>query len=713
MRLLFWRKPKAAIGAASAAATPSATRQRTPSPRSEPNTEPSHALAFARAYLQAIGARTTAATPSVLSARLPDGREVRYTDSPAEALRDLPTEVLLPGGAALTAMLEDVAAHARLVAFRLPPAANVETAIRQAFAPPAKNCGRCLATSGEPLDACDACPLLAGSHALGGLGRIASTRVLREWEGAGVELAFAVTARDHYGRIDDLVRVAFDTSGAATPVVPDLALARAEDRPAPADVERRLAAALPLARGEIERRANAVAAFLSLRGSADYARRRDEITGAFTAMRAESKADHAALTRAHTKEMTRLVDVHGVEVSAHLAGAAFITTTLAEIELQDDAHHTLHATLDLGRGLVHSATWDAPEGSAAPPTLPVPARQPAAKAASLTADALDLLPPAAFAECLRWLLERAGIVIDSSREADNGLRIHGTRDGRPLTALALATPPAAALSARDVRRASALALADKNTTILLICSRPAADTALAEAQRLSVELWDRGILDSLLADQAETYERAARQRTAGIEARIAVAAEIRAQALQAVEAMEAVLADPRSDEKLRTRPKIAPAVAATEQGKLAVLRSLLACQTLVADLRAAFGERPARDGSLEIMATAATLDDLLARIEHLAPVAIAAAREVAAQPVNGDFGYSAWRKAVTEELTARCESVRWRVLALDPAKWREYGKALDAHAATQSDVSAAAADRAATRVAHLAAEINARALASS
>lgn len=711
MRLLFWRRPKPARDAAPA--EPSSTRQRGPSPHEVANSQLSEALAFARTYFQAVGARTTAQTPSTLSVTLPDGHTRHYTDSPTDLQREPASELLVPGSTALTAMLDDVAAHARLLAFRVPPAASAEATVRQAVAPPAKNCGRCLETSGEPIETCDACPLRTGARVLGGLGRITSTRVVREWEEVSVELAFTVTARDHYGRIDNLVRVAFDPSGSATPLVPEAAIARAENSTTPRDFERHLTAALASARRELERRANAIAAFLSLRGSADYARRRDEINGAYSAMQTEPDADRAALSRALTKEMSRLAEIYGAEVEVRLASAAFVTTLMAEVELTDDARQALLATLDLGRGLVRSATWNAPLGVAAPSTPPMAAHQPATDGAPFTADSLELLPPAAFAEAIRWLIERTGARVNSSHETDSGLCFTGARDGRPLTALALPAMPESALTARHVRQAAALATGSRDAATLLITTHPSSEVARAEAQRLSVEFWDRAELDTLLADQAVRYDRAARQRVAQIEARIAITAEIRAQIIQAVEAMETALATPQPAEKLRTQPKIAAAVASIERGKLATQRSLLACQTLVADLRAAFGERPSRDGSLEIVATEATLEELRARVEHLAPIAIAATREVAAQPATGDFGYSALRKAVMEELTARCESVRWRALTIDPPNWRDYGKALDARAAMQADVSAAAADRAATRAALLAAEINSRAVASS
>src|SRR5436305_1199280 len=77
-----------------------------------------------------------------------------------------------------------------------------------------------------------------------------------------------------------------------------------------------------------------------------------------------------------------------------------------------------------------------------------------------------------------------------------------------------------------------------------------------------------------------------------------------------LEAMETLLAETRNGDKLRTQTQVQSAVTAVQQGRGTMLRSLLACETLITDLRSAFGERPARDGSLEIVASAATLDEL-------------------------------------------------------------------------------------------------------
>jgi SWI/SNF-related matrix-associated actin-dependent regulator 1 of chromatin subfamily A len=565
-------------------------------------------------------------------------------------------------------------------------------------APPARGCGRCLADRGDSNDRCEACPLSGGQYVLGGLERIRSVRTLKQWRELGVELVFELAARDFGGRHEDLLRVARTASGAALPPLAADLLARADDAALPEDATLLLDAALAAARPEIEARAAAVGAYLRLRGAAQFERRRDEILGTFAAMQAEPDVDRAAAARALRAEVERLQDVHGAEVTVRVASIVFVATTMVEVEVADRSRRTLRSTLDLGRGLVRSATWDGPGGCAAPPVA-TPLEPETGAEAPFTAAQLAALPAAILSDCLSWLLARGGARVDRATESGDDLHLRGERGGRAFEALAILAPGGPHLAARDVRRAATLGGGDREAAHLLISTVPAAEAARAEARRLEVEVWDRATLVTLLAAEVEAYARAEREKAAGAEARVASAAEVRTQLLAAIVALEGMLATSRPGERLRTQAEVARAVEATEQARGAARRALLALETLADDLRAVFAERPARDGSLAIVAPAGALEELRERGLHLVPVAAAAIAAIAEQAASGVFGYAAWRKAVVEELTARCESVRWRAVALDPAKWRAFDAALDAHAATQAELAAAAAERAATRAA--------------
>ncbi len=699
MRLLFWRKSKPA------------TKPPTARPdKGLPTAEQGAILDFARDYLHARGALLTAESANSIAATLPHGGEVRYVTTPVEAQQHAPAEVLSPGAAALTAIIDDVASRARMVSLRLPPSADVANLLRDAFLPPAKGCDRCLAMQGEPLDACDLCPLLEKKNVLGDFRRIASTSVLRQWEDVSVEFAFAFTTRDRFGRTDDIVRIACDEFGEALPPLRDTTLAHAEVFLVPLDAEARLAAASGAVRPIIEHCSQASAAFLRLRGSFEYQRRHDEITGAFAALQSEPDADRAATAHALKLELNRLADAFGADVEARLASVVFVRSPMAEVEMKDAAQQTLHATLDLGRAFVRSFTWDSPSGSSTPSAARPQAQARTREDTRLTVEALQILPPVVFTNCVSWLLERSGATITSWSDSEGTWRFQGIRNGNAFEAFVKPSTGRMALAERDVRQAAALVSGKRDTSCLLIGTISATEAARTEAKRLGVELWDRATLEDLLAQQSGSYERAARERAAEQAAHIATAIELRARVLSVIEAMEAALTEARPSEKLRTHAKVSRAIADVEQSKVSAQRSFLALRTLVDDLRACFGERPDRDGSLGIVATATTFDALPGRIDHLAPIAVSAIREVAATPTSGDFGYSTWRKVVTEELTARCESLRWRTAALDPAQWRDFDKAVDNQAIIQSETKASVADRAATRAAHLVAEINGRAV---
>jgi hypothetical protein len=639
----------------------------------------------------------------LLAARLPDGAELRYTTSLARVREAPGAELLASGSAALTAMLGEVAAHAAVVSLRLSTADDAEALARANLATAAKGCERCLHPDGASRAPCEACPLHEGRFVAAGFEKLRSVREVRRWDESSIELAYEVTARDRYGRTDDLVRVALGPDGATLPILTPTALARAEGYSLPPEAPGALRASLAQVRPTIELLAREIGAFLGLRSAAEYARRREELAGTFAALRHEAQAAEngagaaSGLARALETELRRLDEVYGGDVEVRLASVAFVATTLVEMVLTDARHREWITTVDVGRGCIRSLASRQGANVASPAIVGDTPADVARADGTLTVAALAALPPSAWAACVRWLLECRGLAPETIEEAGGTLLCRGTYTGKPFAVSATRPPQRAALGVGEVRRAAAAAAGAPGTTVVLLATAPVAEQAHAEAQRLGVELWDQNALSALLIEQASTFERNAQRRRADLAKRITLASAVREQALGAMEAVEAALIVASDVNKLASQPKVAAAAAALEHAHGVALRALLAFETLAAELRAAFASRPARDGSLEVTASEDAFHELGERASHLRAAALAAARDVAGQPTVGEFGYTAWRAALVEELTARCEVVRWHLLALDPAEWRDFARAHNGQAAAQAEAAATNAGRAGAR----------------
>ena len=142
----------------------------------------------------------------------------------------------------------------------------------------------------------------------------------------------------------------------------------------------------------------------------------------------------------------------------------------------------------------------------------------------------------------------------------------------------------------------------------------------------------------------------------------------------------------RAGEKLRTQAKVTAAVAAVEQGRVEALRSLLAlarhwsptCAQPLATV-------PRVMDRCRSWRSHASLVGLRERLEHLQPLASRRNSRCGRAAGERRLRLHDVAKAVVEELTARCEAVRWRILALDPAQWRDFGKAIDPQAVAQAE----------------------------
>ncbi|HZU78227.1 MAG TPA: hypothetical protein VFA70_15775, partial [Dehalococcoidia bacterium] len=477
---------------------------------------------------------------------------------------------------------------------------------------------------------------------------------------------------------------------------------------------------------------SATAGFLEARSRNEFLRRRDEVASMAAALRREPAADRAAIERSLAAELRRLEDVFAVEVEATVASVAFVRSRLVEVALERPGGRELLVTVDVGRRQVLPPACGACGGpchsgavcgeghvvcASCSATAPRDARCPVCahgrgagaphehamagglpSGEQLRAASLASMPDAVWSACAAWLLEQRGIAVQRVTAGQAGLTIYGAQGERAVFASAVRSDVGWRLGEHDVRRAAALTAGQPGALGILLSPSIADDGARAEADRLGVELWDGVAMDALLARAGSRYED---ERAAAADERarrLALAGSVRAELVAAMEAAEAALSTGDSGPALSGQRRVAAEVRAVNEARGVVLQAFAAWETAVADYVSAFGGRAERDGSLGVIATEDTLASLRERIRHLAAVTGPAAGTVGASAGRGELGYSAWRKAVVEELVARCEAVRWRALSVDPAEASDFAAARDEQAALKAEEATVAAERAAMRV---------------
>ncbi|HST89711.1 MAG TPA: restriction endonuclease [Ktedonobacterales bacterium] len=705
-------------------------------------------LAFARDYLVASGAQVRLAAADLLTAVMPDGARVRYTASPARAAADAhDVELLIEGGAALAEMTARAAEQGRLVSLRLEPTGDPVQLARSALAAPAPDCLHCtreMGSGGDGRDAsrCDRCPAREGRLVLDGAGAIRDARVLRRWDAAQMELSYRIDTSDRQGRREEWPRLAVDVAtGADVPVLAPPYLARATDADDALDAEA-IAHVLDLGAARVASVAGATAAFARLRWMDEYRRQWDDVTSAHARLRRESPTAAGQIDAALAQERERLRELFAVDVTAEMESAAALTVPMAEVLVRFAGGAELALAVDLGRAWVAppacarcgarrasgrlcpnghvtcaACTADADGdacaacASGATPQPDPPARdERAGDEGELTVDVLDRMTDATWESFVAWLLEQDGVRVE--RQVRGGAAVwHGQRgDGEaPVIALAPRLPVGWWLGEVEVRQAAAHLAGDPAGACLLITPAEATAAAYELAPRLHVELWARAELRAWLSQRHTHYdrERTAEQREA--ERRAATAAAARDAIVAALTALEQALAGAINRRRAVGATTIATHAAAITAALSDARRALAAWDTLAGEWAAAFAEREARDGSLMIVASVEALSEMEERAAHLRAAALDALDRLARTPGTGEHGYTTWRKAVVEELTARCEALRWRTLAMDPARWRAFRDAQDAQALARAETSATAAGHAAARAQKAYAQLAARA----
>ena len=332
---------------------------------------------------------------------------------------------------------------------------------------------------------------------------------------------------------------------------------------------------------------------------------------------------------------------------------------------------------------------------------------------ALTVEALDALTPDAWADFARWLLEQEGARIEprpfsrhaglaawraeqSTEQGARRLVICAWRlePGEPLVIGA----PSWSLLEDDLRRMAALTAAEPETQLVIVTTAEATVGARLAAQRIGhTRIIDRPALAETLAGLATAYQREQERAQDEAKTRAKAASAARKKLLATLTAIdEAARAEPNA-QKATGRPAVRKAAAQVEQARRLAAQALMAWETLLAEWGAAFGERPARDGSLSLTAEASAYSELAERADHLKKPLLDALRALAKAACDGDMGYAAWRLAIGEELAARCSALRWRAQLVDPAHWQDYAEAANDLALQEATRADNAATHAAAR----------------
>lgn len=698
-------------------------------------------LRFAVDVLVASGAKVRVEAEDLITATLPAGEAKRYTTTLARAREDEDIRLLVHGGAALADLVDECTERAAFGSLALTERIDPVGAARAALAEPLTGCRACVTNNRTcGLDACAQCPLREGRIVLSGGRPFATGVVTRKWDAWSVELAYEVAYSDRQGRRTEWVRVAFDASGdePRATLDPD-ALRSARPVSLPPDPALRISGLAKRAERELRPRLISGAAYLRIRSERDFRERLADLESTAQRLIRETPEDAQRIADSRRLEVDHLAEVFAVDVEAHLHSACFITSPHAEVAFVRPHAPNLTITVDLGRGSVLFPSCAACGSSVASGRVcsnghvtcracnrasegeivciacnqtnstPLAARtsehtdteRACTADAALTIEHLRAMSHETWRECAAWLIEQSGVRLD--RADDHGdiivWRGHETADDALTTDVALRLPAPLSVSGEDVRRAVAMSGAEDGPPRRIISPSPASADAAREAHRLGVELVDGNALnqhlESLVAHQVHAHEA---ERTVA-NARAAHAAHARETILADLHILEEELSRAVNTRRASGRSTVAAAAATICAARDGALRAFLAWDTLVGEWAASFDERAGREDALVMLASDAQFEEMADRAAHLRDAALPALQTISATPGGGQLGYGAWRRTILEELTARCESCRWRLVAIDPVQWTVFSDAYDATALERASAAATSAGHAATRVA--------------
>lgn len=762
MKLLFWRrKPKQAEpqthGALAALPSPLApdTTARLPAttdrvdrsalptrPLAMPPEVRDSVLRFAVDALAASGAKVRIEAEDLITATLPNGDAVRYTTTLARAREDEATQLLVQGGATLADLVERCAEHTALGALALTERVDPVGAARAGLAEPPITCHACVADYGDgDIDICAQCPLRAGQVALRGMGQLTGGNVMRQWDAWSIELTYEIAYSDRQGRRAEWQRLAFDASSSHPRSVLDPeALRSAQPAAQPPELITSIGELAAHADDTLHPPLAAGAAFLRLRSEHDFRERLADLDSTTNRLLRETPEDAPRIAESLQAEIERLRDVFAVDVEAHLHSICFIASPHAAVAFERAGARPLTVTVDLGRGallppscvacgnattsgtvcanghvtcrtcarrgdLESACVACASASGDTPPASSRRKRTSAVRSSSdddpLTMGHLRDMTHETWREFTAWLIEQDGMRLERGDDHDAMIvwRGHTIVDDAPVVVVALRPPASLCVSDEDIRHAVAAAGMLDNARLRIISASLASASAAHEAHRLGIELMGGDALaqrlETLVAHQV--YAREAEREAASLQA--AAAAHAREAVLMDLRALEEILARAVNSRRASGRAAVATAAITIRAAREEALRAFLAWDTLADEWIASFDERAGRDGALVILTAGEQFGEMAERAAHLRAATLTSLASLASTPGGGELGYGAWRRAVMEELTARCEGCRWRLLAIDPARWDDFTAAHDTSALEHATSAQASAAHAAARVA--------------
>ncbi len=591
---------------------------------------------------------------------------------------------------------------------------------------------------------CELCPLREGRTVLAGFGPITSALEQRRSERQSVELTFHMIGTDRRGRHDEWKRIAFEpaTRREMALLSLDSVLRMETNDQLRLDKKTKAALAEATTYGQdlLAPAAYALGTFLRSRGGEDYQRRCRDIRTTYDRLLREGGEDSELIQTAFQRELAKLAETFAVEVDIQLDSIAVIISMIADVELRDASGATLPVQIDLGRaGMValhcdHCgqalqtgtrcpkghlicricvlSTLAAPAGSSgssgssdacpicrgltftrsdtvsSPPNAGV---EIATRSGTLTRteglriDDLDAMTPDTWHLAVTWLLERMGYTCERSELDPRASRFFGQLDGRQFAAVALRLPPGTVIGPVEVQSVAALRAGDPDRKIVLIGTAPASPAAQDAALHLGVTLLEQTELRTLLEQLEAAPSREEAAETQAKEAKAVRAEATRARILAELDRLDDTLSLAVNTRKTGSRSVLLESVESISTATTIATQAFVAWETLATDWSASFGDHEERDGSLLILADLATLDEIGERAGHLTAVTEQALQRIQSTPGTGELGYTAWRKAVLEELLARCDSVRYRVVAITPTAWQNFAEARDTQKLQQAE----------------------------
>lgn len=330
--------------------------------------------------------------------------------------------------------------------------------------------------------------------------------------------------------------------------------------------------------------------------------------------------------------------------------------------------------------------------------------------ASLTLEHVRAMLPEMWRQCVTWLLEQEGYAAEVVSATESVLTVRCERAATHGVEVALvwALRPLRGkpVTEEDVSAVSEAARSERDVRAMLLTPAEATVGAVVAARQQDVRLIGGDEVRELLARSATAFERQAQEALREQEQRAVSAAAARADLLHGLAEVTHALGTSTRTTIAKGRALLG-AVTDVQEAQRTLAMASMAWDTLLAEWTQGFGERPARNGTLNLMAEPEQYAALAERGTHLAQVLRDAALRIVGTPSEGEMGYTEWRRGVREELAARLASYVARVQAVNPDVAQNFTSAVDDALLQKSSQRRAEAEHAAARAAKAFGELRA------